>query len=205
MPEDTTPPATPQAGDPGTNPQPQAGDPQPTPQAGDGENISLEEAKKLRSEAANLRKRMKAYEEAEAATKAAQMTEQEKLQKQHADLQSQHDTLAAELLEARVHQEVGRLAGKLNFIVSPELVARLLDWEEIEFGDDAKPANIEKLLEKLAKSAPELVRVEQPANTQPANRPPVTPAMNPGRSSITQPGAQPGKIPTLDEYFRSHT
>src|SRR5229473_7318923 len=58
------------------------------PLAGDDQQISLEEAKKLRSEAASLRKRMKAFEDEKAAAEAAKLTEQEKLQKQLTDTQA---------------------------------------------------------------------------------------------------------------------
>jgi len=209
MPEPQTP-ATPQAGDPGASTPTPGGSPTPTPepQAGDGDTqISLEEARKLRSEAQNLRKRMKAYEDAEAAAVAAQLTEVERLKKQQADLQEQHDQLAAELVTARVNQDVAKYAGKLNFLVAPDLLAKLIDWEAVEFDDaTGKPTNVEKLLEKLAKNAPELVK-PAPGQQQQQGAPPI-PGMSPdraayGRSSIQPPGGRiPGKIPTLDDYFQ---
>src|SRR5258708_7813062 len=51
-------------------------------------------------------KELAAYKAAEEATKAAQMSELEKAQKQAADLQEQQEALAAELYEARVRQDV---------------------------------------------------------------------------------------------------
>src|SRR5437660_11568140 len=87
----------------------------PDAQADDGntETITLEEARKLRSEAQALRKRMKAFEDAEQAAKDASLGEVERINKQYAALQEQHETLAAELLEARVYQDVARHAAKL--------------------------------------------------------------------------------------------
>lgn len=162
------------------------------------QNNAKEEVERHRKNA----KKLAELEAAEAARQQASLSEQEKQQKAQVDLQTRNEEMAGQLLELRVHQEVARHTGKLNFILSPDLIAKLLDWEEIEFDEaSAKPTNIEKLLEKLAKAAPELVK---PAQATQDTRPPMTPAMNPGRSSITQPGAQPGKIPTLDEYFRSH-
>src|SRR2546430_219131 len=85
----------PQAGDADTQSlQPQAGTLSTSePQAGEGTNetISLEEAKKLRSEAASLRKRLKAFEDAEAKAKEAQLSEQQKLENRLAELHAQHE------------------------------------------------------------------------------------------------------------------
>src|SRR6266567_518239 len=112
-----------------------------------------------------------------------------------------HEAQAAELMEAHVHQDIARFASKFNFIISPDLIARLLDFADVEWDEDTgRPTNIEKLLEKLAKSAPDLVKAEQ-APTQPqARQAPTTPAMNPGRSSIASPGTTvPGRIPRLED------
>ncbi len=207
MPEPQTP-ATPQAGDPGASTPTPGGSPTPTPepQAGDGDiQISLEEARKLRSEAANLRKRekevlaqLKVYQDAEQQAKDAQLPEIERLKKVAADLQEQNETIAAKLLESNVRQDVADKAGKFHFAVSAKTLANLLlhDFEAIEFDDaTGEPTNIEKLLDKLAKSEPDLVKKEQQQQGAPA-----LPGMNPGRSSIQPPGGRiPGKIPTLDD------
>lgn len=172
---------------------------------GNSEPLTHEEARKLRSEAQNLRKRekdvlaqLKVYQDAEQQAKDAQLPEIERLKKQAADLQAQHEELAAELYEARVFQDVSRLSGKFNFLVSAETLARmlLLDDDAIEF-TDGKPTNIEKLLEKLAKSEPGLVK---PAEQQQQQRgAPALPGMNPGRSSIQRPDTTgQGKRPSWD-------
>jgi hypothetical protein len=142
-------------------------------------------------------KELAAYKAAEQAAKEAQMTETELLKKQAADLQAQQEALAAELYEARVHQEVARLAPKFNFTILPSTLAKLLlvDDDTIEF-EDGKPTNVEKLLEKLAKQEPDLVRKEQ----QQQQGAPQLPAMNPGRSNIQSPGAgAPGRRVSLDD------
>ncbi len=84
---------------------------------------------------------------------------------------------------------------------------KAIDWEAVEFDDaTGKPTNVEKLLEKLAKNAPELVK-PAPGQQQQQGAPPI-PGMSPdraayGRSSIQPPGGRiPGKIPTLDDYFQ---
>ena len=143
-------------------------------------------------------KELAAYKAAEEAAKAAQMSELEKAQKAAADSQEQLESLAAELYEARVFQEVTRLASKFNFIISGETLARmlLLDEDAIEF-EDGKPTNVEKLLEKLAKAEPDLVKPAQQAQQQQQMGTPNVPAMNPGRSSITPGGNVPGRVPNL--------
>ena len=204
MPEPQTPAAPQAGGDPATPPAP--GGPATTPsepQAGD-DQISLDEARKLRKEAQALRQRLKGYEDAEAAAQAAQLTEVERYKKLQADLEAERDQLAAQLHDALVYQDVARLASKFNFIVSADTLAKmlLLDDDAIEF-EEGKPTNIEKLLDKLAKREQGLIR-QEPQPGQPT-RPgaPAVPAMNPGRSSIQQPGQlAPGQIPTWNEAFR---
>ena len=174
------------------------------PQAGDDQYISLEKARELRQEANALRKRekdalaqLKVYQDAEQASKDAQLSEVERISKQYAELQEQHEALAAELYQARVFQEVSRLASKFNFMITADTLARmlLLDDDAIEF-EDGKPTNIEKLLEQLAKKEPDLVRQAE----QQQQRAPAIPGMNPGRNTITQPGQRtPGRIPRLDD------
>ncbi len=166
-----------------------------------------EEATRHGAKLTAAEKELAAYKAAEQAARDAQMSELQKAQKQAAELQEQHDQLAAELVTARVNQDVAKYAGKLNFLVAPDLLAKLIDWEAVEFDDaTGKPTNVEKLLEKLAKNAPELVK-PAPGQQQQQGAPPI-PGMSPdraayGRSSIQPPGGRiPGKIPTLDDYFQ---
>ena len=190
------------AAPPVTPPAPAATITSPDAQAADGNNepITLEAARKLRSESEALRKRLKSFEDAEQAKKDAQLSEVERLNKQYADLQEQHESLAAELYEARVRQDVADLVGKFNFIPSAKSIANLLlaDDDSIEF-EDGRPTNIEKLLEKLAKAEPDLVKQPTQAATPGTPGTPQLPAMNPGRASITQPGQQPGRVPRLTD------
>lgn len=203
-------PVAPQAGDAGVTPAQAATNTSPEPQAGEGntEPLSLEEAKKLRSEAQALRKRekdvlaqLKGYQDAEQAAKDAQLSEVEKANKLYADLQEQHETLASELLEARVFRAVSQEAAKMTFILSPDMLTKLLlnDLDSIEF-DNGQPTNIEKLLTELAKSTPDLVKPAQQQGVPMALGAPVIPAMNPGRSQIVQPGQQAGgRIPRVTD------
>ncbi len=198
-------PSTPQAGGAGSDPQPQAGNipPTPTPQAGAGKTPEDYERMlaDLRHENAGHRTKLKKFEEDEALRAQAQMSELEKAQKQAADAQEQLENTASRLYRMAVREEVDELAGKFNFVLSPKKLATMLladeDDNPIEF-EDGRPTNIEKLLEKLAKAEPDLVKPAQAQQQQPGT--PQLPAMNPGRSSIVQPGQQqPGRIPRLSD------
>lgn len=166
----------------------------------------------LRKENAAHRKKLSAYEEtekqqAEAKKLAdeAQLSEIDRVKKQHAEIQSQHNALMLELQETRIQHAVERAAHDLKFI-HPEIAGRLLDRAELEFEDNGTPKNAKQLLEKLLKAMPELARTETPAQ-QPAipqsatpsapTRPgtPALPAMNPGRTQITPPGSLPSGKP----------
>src|SRR6266550_2153776 len=159
-----------------------------------------EEAARHGKNLTTAEKELAAYKAAEQAAKDAQLSEVERMNKQYADLKEQHETLASELLEARVYQDVARHAAKLNFILPADMLAKLLlnDLDAIEF-EDGKPKNIETLLQNLAKSTPEIVKSAQQEQQQ-QQRAPAVPAMNPGRSSIASPGQQqPGRIPRLND------
>ena len=204
MPDDPTPVAPP-AGIPGSTPAP--GGPPTTPSAppaGDDNNepMTLAEARKLRREAQDLRARIKQIDDEKAAAELAKLGDIERLTKQHAALEEQMETLASELYEARVRDAVADLVGKFNFVPSAKTVATLLlaDEDAIEF-EDGHPTNIEKLLEKLAKAEPDLVKAAPATPGQPQMRQaPTTPAWNPGRSSVSPPGGSiPGRIPRLED------
>lgn len=153
---------------------------------------------RLRAEAAANRVELKKYKDEEAARTAAQMTETERLKAELAAQKEQLENVAASNYAMAVREEVDELAGKFNFVLSPKKLTKLLladeDDNPIEF-EDGKPTNIEKLLEKLAKSEPNLVREVQ------QQRAPAIPAGNPGRSNINPPG-QPGKPRRMTEYGR---
>lgn len=203
----------PQAGNAPDAHQPQAGNTTPPePQAGEGqhsETLSLEEAKKLRSEAQNLRKRLKSYEDAEQQSRDAQLSETERLKKQHADLQAKYDTEVRQMQERVIRYEVQAQAHKIG-IIDPDAAVRLLDWSDLEYDEDGTPNNAEKLLKELLKNKPYLKapepaqqQAETPNPAQPAaqQRPPAVPAMNPGRTQIASPTqTPPGQKPRIPRF-----
>lgn len=167
------------------------------------------------------RKKLTAYEKAEqdreAAKKAAeeaQLSEIERVKKQHADIQAEKNALAMELQEFRITNAVERYARELHFIY-PEDAVSLLKRSELEFDEGGVPTNVKQLLEKLAKARPRLVDTpaEPPAtpattaNSAPTapTRPaaPALPAMNPGRTQIAPPTTtNPGKPVRLSDVHR---
>lgn len=216
MPDELTSPSAPATGEPGpaTGQNATVG---ATPAAA---TLTLEEAlkriadyehaqKNATEEVERHRKKLTAYEKAEAEREAAkkaadeaQLSEIDRVKKQHAEVQAQHNALMLELQETRIQHAVERAAHDLGFL-HPEIAGRLLDRAELEYEDNGAPKNAKHLLEKLLKSMPELAKQAEPAQpsgtSQQGNAPttptrpgtPALPAFNPGRTQITPPGTPP--------------
>jgi hypothetical protein len=217
MAEEQTPPAAePQAGEaPAIQPQPQAGKTTPEPQAGDGhtspETMSLDEAKKLRSEAFNLRKRIKQYEDAEEEKRLATLGEVErskaevsKAQQLREEAESRVKQYQQQLATAHV-----RMAAQSMGIIDPEMAALAIQ-SKLEFGEDGMPTNIDVALKELIKNKPYLAPkpaeppAPSPAQSAPTPTAPQLPANNPdaaGRLAITPTLAKPGRPPSFDEVY----
>jgi hypothetical protein len=189
--EEETPQADPLAGKAEDPQQPQAGT-IPEPQAGN-ETISLDEARKLRSEASNLRKRLKELDAAHAElktfkeqTEASKLSDQEKqtlaqkkLEQQLAEHQTQNSGLLKQLQEARITNEVFKQASKLN-IIDVDAASKLIDGSRIEYDDNGNPTNIDILLKDLAKARPWLIGKQQQVQSSGG-------ATNPSRSQTSGP------------------
>lgn len=169
--------------------------------ATDSEQITFEEARRLRSESVNLRKRLKSYEDAEEAAKTAALSEVEKANKRSADLEKKVQEYQKQLIAAQV-----KIAAQAKGIIDPDLAALAVE-KQLEFGEDGMPSNLDKALDELVKAKPYLISkpAEQqttPATTASTTNPPATPAMNPGRTNIASPTQlPPGKRPKLSELL----
>ena len=155
------------------------------PLAGDDQQISLEEAKKLRSEAASLRKRMKAFEDAEAKAKDAQLTEQEKAQKQLADYQAQHSETLRQLQEERnsnALERAGRTLGIADPIALADAVNIALATALLEHDDAGKPTNADAVMKEIIKARPWLTVQQKPATSTAGG------ATNPSRTTASTTG-----------------
>lgn len=154
------------------------------------------------------RKKLTAYEKAEKereaasqAAKDAELGEVERTKKQFSTLQSEYEAYKKATQDRIVRYEIEAQASKLG-IIDPEAASALLNKSLLEFGEDGSPSNAEKLLKDLIKNKPYLAPAKQeqaqeqssPAQTASNSRPPVTPPMNPGRSTIAQPNAPQGPV-----------
>lgn len=150
------------------------------------------------------RKKLSTYEKAEQDAKDAQLSEIERIQKQHSDLQQQHSAYTQAMQQRVTRYEVEKQAAKLG-IIDPDAAARLLDASELEYDESGIPSNAAKLLEKLVKNKPYLAPAQSQSG-EPATPParvgaPAVPAMNPGRTNITPPDAlPPGKMSIQEAY-----
>lgn len=152
--------------DPGT--QPPAGDStaQAANESGEPssqpESISLEEARKLRSEASGLRKRLKELEDQQKARADADLSESERLTKRASDLERQLAERDQALQEHRVRSSTVGTAARLGF-ADPEDAMRLLNHANLEFDAEGNPTNVEQQLASLAKAKPYLLGRKPPS------------------------------------------
>lgn len=161
--------------------------------------LSLEEARKIRSESTNLRKRLKSYEDKEAEAQAAALSESQKLEKRATQAEKQVQVFKQQLITAHV-----KIAAQAKGIIDPEMAALAIQGS-LEFGEDGMPTNIEKALDDLVKSKTYLLNKEaaQASTAQPHT--PAIPVNNPGRRAIQSPAGKPGRLPTLEEAFGRRT
>lgn len=124
-------------------------------QAAEEERFDTEYVRKLRAEAADYRKRLRELEGKVKAEEEAKMTEQEKLQKRLAELERKETEYQQSLQARTLEYEVKLHAARLG-VVDPEVAYRLLDLKLIEFDEDGKPVNLEKVLKELITKKPYL-------------------------------------------------
>ncbi len=217
--EDNTSSGTPATGTPDTQPATGTASQGATPQK---PALTLEEVLKRNAELEHShnnakeeldrhRKKLSAYEKAEkeqeAAKKAAeeaQLSEIERIKKQHTEAEQRIKQYQQQLVMAQV-----KLAAKDKNIIEPDLAALAIQ-DKLELDENGLPTNLEKVLDDLIKNKPYLVKADAPA--EPATTPaqtanqrtaPATPVMNPGRSNIASPGSNPpGKIPSWSDIYR---
>ena len=121
------------------------------------EHISPDVARELKREAKALRDRNKALEEAAKVAADAQLSEQERLQKAHSDLQERYAALESERQNWRLADAIARHAPTLNLIDPDTARVLLLTGGELETDSDGNYTNVEKLLEKLVAAKPYLI------------------------------------------------
>lgn len=188
----------------GTTPAPVGATPAAAP------SLTLEEAlKKLADiehahtnkseELERHRKKLTAYEKAEAQqaeakrlADEAQLSEIERVKKQHEATEQQAQRYKQRFINTSV-----KLAAKDKGIIDPELAAMAIT-SSLEYDKDGMPTNVDEALDALIKSKPYLAPKPADPPTTPAQSAPsahaatpALPAMNPGRAQITPPGSLP--------------
>jgi hypothetical protein len=157
----------------------------------------------LRKENAAHRTKLNKFEQDELARQQAAMGDLEKAQARADKAEKQIQQYRDQLVLAQV-----TTAALKKGIIDPDLAALAVKGS-LEFGDDGMPTNLDKALDDLIKSKPYLV--PQQAGQQPASaaqtagmrQPPQTPANNPGRGQIVQPGQLPPKqVVRMTDVFR---
>ena len=125
-------------------------------QADAPETMSLDEAKKLRSEASSLRRRLK---EAEGKVQSYEDASKTEAERQAEALKAAQDR--ATNLEQRVRdltaQTVVTDAARTAGAVAPSLIYRAVRGD-LEFDEDGNPTNVDAVLADLKKSTPEVFR-----------------------------------------------
>lgn len=122
-------------------------------QADEVQAISLDEAKKLRSEAQGLRKRLKEAETKVSSFETANQSEEERRSAEYASLQERADRAEQDLRAANARSDVFSKAGNTT---DAELLYLYVEKQGIEFDDDGKPTNIEALITQAREKKPTL-------------------------------------------------
>ncbi len=155
-------------------------------------------------------KRLSAYEKAEKdreaaaqAAKDAQLSEIERVKKEHLKAEARIQQLQQENIVEKVIN-----AAHKKGIIDPDLAALAILQDKSLLDENGMPTDLDKALDTLIKNKPYLVPAPPaepaptPAQTAPTQQP--APALPPfaGRSSIPGPGATPGRIPQWNEVFK---
>jgi len=159
MPDENTPGQTPPV-------VPPAADPPVTPPATpppDEEKFDKAYVQQLRQEAAANRKKAADLEAKFKADEDAKLGEVDRSKKAADEATKRAEAAEARLKASRITISVERTATKLN--LDPELASELVKDSMLEFDEDGKPTNTEKVLQDLIKKWPNLVK----ATTQAPN------------------------------------
>jgi hypothetical protein len=128
---------------------------QPTPDV----NILLREREEAKREAQNLRKQLRAKEQAEEETARAAMSETDRLKAEVESLRQQQQTWSEERRSIVSESTARDVAERLSIIDYRDALA-LVEKSSIVYGDDGKPENLETLFLNLIKAKPYLVSGE---------------------------------------------
>lgn len=117
------------------------------------QSVSLEDMKKVRSEAANLRKRLKDAEAKLGEFETANQSDEERRTAELTSLQERASRAEAALREANGRNAVYSNAGNA---IDAELLYLYVEKQGIEFDDDGAPTNVDDLITKAREAKPSL-------------------------------------------------
>lgn len=119
--------------------------------AADGaQSPSPEEIRKLRAEAAGLRKRAKAAEDELRKREDADLSMTQKLEREKTGLEARISDLESRLRDANVQTIATKVGVKADLV---DTVSALIDWDDLDADD---PKAIEKAVKELVKERPSL-------------------------------------------------
>lgn len=136
----------------GTDGQPPAGT-APSAQAGAGDDapsLSPEDARKLRSEAKNLRDRLKSAEEDLKRREDAELNERQRLDRDKTALEARVSQLESDLREKSVQIVAAKIGVRSDLV---DAVSALVDWTDVDSSD---PKDVERAVKALLKERPSL-------------------------------------------------
>lgn len=143
--------------------QPQEGETEPQT----GEVFDADYVRRLRAEAADYRRKLRDLEAKVKAEQEAKMTEQEGLRQRLAELE-QREAEYQRLLRTRTLEYEVKIQAVQMGVVDPEIVYRLIEPGEIEYDDDGRPKNLEKVLKSLVSARPYLLSTSAASPTNPS-------------------------------------
>lgn len=118
--------------------------------------ISLDEAKKLRAEAASLRKRLRDAESKVQAAEDKDKTELQRAQDAIKDWERKHSEAQQRAREKAGRALVFEAARTANAVSANAVYALVRDG--LDYGDDDEPTNVDKLIADAKKAEPSLFR-----------------------------------------------
>ena len=119
-------------------------------------DVLVKEREEAKREAQKLRQQLRQKEAAEAEAAKAQMSEQERLTAEVAELRRQAETWAGEKKSILAESIAQSIAGKIGIIDYRDALA-LTDKDAIVYDEDGRPENLESLFANLVKAKPYLV------------------------------------------------
>jgi TolA-binding protein len=150
-----------------------AADTDTTPQAGtdnapeanvDDETLTVQAARKLRSEHQNLRERLKQAEQKLSEREKAELTEKQQLERDAQDSKERLTSAESENRFLRAQVAAYQLGVREKFL---EHIPKLLDWNEID--DPADTKQVTKAIREFLKENPEMVKTGNAADAGAGN------------------------------------